>query len=409
MVIKDYNKTMLNIRDIYDAAERLSDTVHHTPIEFSTTFSDMSKAQVFLKCENQQKTGSFKVRGAMNMIRKLNLEKGSVVISCSAGNHAQGVAFSAEQAGVKAIIYMPTTTPLAKITATRGYGAEVRLYGDGFDESLAEALRVCKELNATFIPPFDNEDIIAGQGTIGLEILEDCKNLDAIIVQAGGGGLLSGIAFAVKSINPNIKVYGVQAEHSSPIARSFRRKVMAIPSRVYTIADGIAVRCPGTITMKYINQFVDDVMTVTDDEIASTIIMLIERSKQIVEPAGAAGLAALLRSDDRFKGKKVACILSGGNIDVSFINKIIERGLISRGRQIRISVVLPDRPGSLEDFAHVMRENNANIISVQYDRVSAELSLNETILHISFEASGFEHGNKVIDALKKADYKLVNN
>lgn len=398
---------MLALSDIYEAKERLTGVIHHTATEQSATFSAMTGADVYLKRENQQKTGSFKVRGATNMIKKLNLKKGSTVVSCSAGNHAQGVAFAAMSAGLNATIFMPISTPIAKVSATKAYGAAVKLVGNVFDDSQAAALEECKRLGAVFIPPFNDESVIAGQGTIALEILQDLRNVDVILVPAGGGGLLAGVAFAAKQINPSVKIYGVQAENAAAIAKSYKRKEVVALDRVFTIADGIAVKRPGDITMQYINEYADDILTVSDDEIASTIIALIERDKQIVEPAGAAGLAAVLSNRFDFKGKRVVCVLSGGNIDVSFIHKIIEKGLVSRGRQMRLSVVLADKPGSLEELAHVMSINGANIISVQYDRVSADITLNETILHIAFEASGFEHGKRVIDALNNAGFKML--
>jgi len=399
----------MKIQDIYQAQERLNGTVHHTPIELSETFSAMSGGRVYLKCENLQKTGSFKVRGALNMISKLDLKADTKVFSCSAGNHAQGVAFAASRRGVKSAIYMPLSTPIAKIAATEGYGAEVKLCGDVFDDAQAVAKKECAEQNGIFIPPFDHEDIIAGQGTVGLEILNDLPEAETILVPAGGGGLLAGVAFAVKQVRPDVKVYGVQADGARAIAASFGHAPKEL-ERIFTIADGIAVKRPGDITMNYINKYADGILTVSDDEIASAIISLIERAKEIVEPAGAAGLAAVLCDRYPFlRGKITVCLLSGGNVDVSFIHKIIERGLVSRGRQIRFSVVLSDKPGSLEAVSHVLAKNGANVIAMQYDRVNAELSLNETILHITCEVSGTEHGARVFQALRDADYRIIRN
>ncbi|MCH5165444.1 MAG: threonine ammonia-lyase [Clostridiales bacterium] len=396
----------MELKDIYEAQKRLDGTVHHTPLELSETFSRISGGKVYLKCENLQKTGSFKVRGAFNMISKLDLDDNAKVFSCSAGNHAQGVAYAAARRGVKAVIYMPLSTPIAKIAATEGYGAEVVLCGDVFDDAQAAAKAACDEQHGVFIPPFDHEDIIAGQGTVGLEILNDMPDVQTILVPAGGGGLLAGVAYAVKSLRPDVEVYGVQASGAAAIAKSFGHSPVGLDN-IFTIADGIAVKRPGNITMKYINDCADGILTVTDDEIASTIISLIERAKEIVEPAGAAGLAAVLCERYPFlRGKKTVCLLSGGNIDVSFIHKIIERGLVSRGRQVRLSVILSDKPGSLEAVSRILAIHGANVIAIQYDRVNAELSLNETILHITCEVSGVEHGKRVIDALKKAGYKL---
>ncbi len=397
----------MTIDDIKQARERLKGSVHRTPIEYSGTFSRHTGSEIYLKCENLQKTGSFKVRGALNKISTLDLSPASKVFSCSAGNHAQGVAFAAAKRGVRAVIYMPLSTPIAKVSATEGYGAEVRLCGDVFDDAQAAAQDACRAENGIFIPPFDDEDIIAGQATVGLEIIEEMPDVQTVLVPAGGGGLLAGAAFAVKSINPNVKVYGVQADGAPAIARAFGHAPSALDS-IFTIADGIAVKRPGDITMKYINRYADGILTVTDDEIASAIISLIERAKEIVEPAGAAGLAAALCGRyPVLRGQKTVCVLSGGNIDVSFIHKIIERGLISRGRQIRLSVVLSDKPGSLEQISRILARCGANVIAIQYDRVNAELSLNETILHITCEVSGKAHGERVIAALK--DYKIIRN
>lgn len=397
----------MELKDIIKAAERLEGTVHRTPLEHSETFSKMSGGDVHLKCENLQKTGSFKVRGAFNKIAKLDLDKGAKVFSCSAGNHAQGVAYAAAKRGIEAVIYMPLATPIAKISATEGYGAKVVLHGDVFDDAQARAIADCKAAGGIFIPPFDDEDVIAGQGTVGLEIMNDMPDVQTVLVPAGGGGLLAGVAYAVKSINKNVKVYGVQSTGAAAIAASFGGKPATL-DKIFTIADGIAVKRPGDITMKYINDYADGILTVTDDEIASAIIALIERAKEIVEPAGAAGLAAVLC--DRYaelRGKKTVCLLSGGNIDVSFIHKIIEKGLVSRGRQIRLSVVLSDKPGSLQSVSTVLAKTGANVIAIQYDRVNAELSLNETILHITCEVSGAEHGKRVFDAIEDAGYVLL--
>ncbi len=400
----------MEIKDIYKAQERLAGTVHHTPLEYSATFSAATGGKVFLKCENLQKTGSFKVRGALNMISKLDLAPGTKVFSCSAGNHAQGVAYAAKRRKVDAVIYMPRSTPIAKIAATEGYGATVVLEGDIFDDAQAAALDACKSCNGIFIPPFDHEDIIAGQGTVGPEILDDMPYVNAVLVPAGGGGLLAGVAFAVKAINPEVKVYGVQAQGPSAIAKSFGTTPIAALDKINTIADGIAVKTPGKITMEYINKYADGVLTVSDDEIASTILALMERAKEIVEPAGAAGLAAALCGRYEFlNGQNIVCLLSGGNVDVGFIHKIIERGLISRGRQIRLSAVLTNKPDALEEFSRLLSKNGANIIAVQYDKVNAKLSFDETILHVTCEVSGHDHGKRVIASLKAAGYKLEEN
>lgn len=403
-----YYNIGMDIKDIKSARERMSGVVHHTPLEYSETFSKMSGGKVYLKCENLQKTGSFKVRGAFNMISKLDIDSSTTVYSCSAGNHAQGVAYAANSRGIKSIIYMPQSTPLAKVSATEGYGAKVVLYGDVFDDAKEKAVADCKSNGGIFIPPFDDEDIIVGQGTVGLEILEDMPDVDAVLVPAGGGGLLAGVATAIKLSRPETKVYGVQATGAAAIARSFGKAPITL-DKMFTIADGIAVKRPGEITMKYINKYADGILTVTDDEIASTIISLIERAKEIVEPAGAAGLAAVLCDRYPFlRGKKCVCLLSGGNIDVGFIHKIIEKGLVSRGRQVRLSVILPDKPGSLENVSRVLAKHGANVIAIQYDRVNAELSLNETILHITCEVTGKAHAERLVSALRDSGFALID-
>lgn len=400
----------MDLIDVYDAQKRLDKTVHHTSLEHSLTFSTLSGNEIYLKCENLQKTGSFKVRGAYNKITKLSgEEKLRCVVASSAGNHAQGVAYAANELGLEAIIVMPLSTPIAKVSATENYGAKVVLCGECYDEAYAKAQEIVKENNAVFIHPFDDEDVIAGQATVALELINDLPELDAVLVPAGGGGLLAGIAYAIKHINPKIQVIGVQAERANAIVESFNNKKLISSDRIFTIADGIAVKTPGQKTFNIIKQCVDRMMTVSDDEIASTIIQLIERTKMVVEPAGATSLALALSGRLGMKNKKIACVLSGGNIDVGFIHKIIEKGLVSRGRQMKFSVILSDKPGSLENFSHIMAVNNANIISVQYDRMSAELQLNETILHIACEVSDFAHGQKVIENLKQSGYCVIFN
>lgn len=400
----------MDMIEVYDAQKRLKGTVHTSTLEHSLTYSRLSGNEIYLKCENTQKTGSFKVRGAYNKIAKL-CESGKIcgVVASSAGNHAQGVAYAAKEKNIPAVIVMPAATPIAKVSATEGYGAEVVLHGDCYDDAYSKAQEITKERNAVFIHPFDDEDVIAGQATIALEIINQLPDADAVIVPAGGGGLLAGIAYAVKHINPRIKVYGVQADGSDAIVQSFKKKKFVSTDKSFTIADGIAVKNPGQTTVKIIQEYVDDMFTVTDNEIAATIIQLIERSKQIVEPAGATSLALALSGKLPKTGSKIVCLLSGGNIDVSFIHKIIEKGLFSRGRQMKLSVLLTDKPGSLESFSHVMAVNNANIISVQYDRMRADLQLSETVLHIACEVSGKQHGERVLSALKSAGFTVLES
>ena len=387
---------------------RLKNVIHTIPLSSSKTFSEMSGAEVYLKYENQQKTGSFKVRGAYNKIMK-RYEQGGLqaVVASSAGNHAQGVAFAASQIGVPATIVMPRSTPIAKVSATEGYGAKVVLHGAIYDEAYAKACEIVEEEGAEFIHPFDDEDVMAGQGTIALEILSDLPTVDMIFVPAGGGGLISGISACVKQINPRIQVIGVQAEGANSIVASFQKEKIMPSSSVHTIADGIAVKTPGEKTMGYINQYVDKMVTVSDAEIAAAILLLLERTKQVVEPSGAAPLAAVLNQKTGIAGKKVCCVLSGGNIDMSFIHKIVEKGLVTRGRHLKFSTIMPDAPGALERFAHLVADNNANIIRFQHDRVQADLDIGDAIIHVVCEVGGKGHGERLLAALRKNGYQIL--
>lgn len=399
---------MLSVNDFQTAAGRLKNVIHTIPLSSSKTFSEMSGAEVYLKYENQQKTGSFKVRGAYNKIMK-RYEQGGLqaVVASSAGNHAQGVAFAASQIGVPATIVMPRSTPIAKVSATEGYGAKVVLHGAIYDEAYARACEIVEEEGAEFIHPFDDEDVMAGQGTIALEILSDLPTVDMIFVPAGGGGLISGISACVKQINPRIQVIGVQAEGANSIVASFQKEKILPSSSVHTIADGIAVKTPGEKTMGYINQYVDKMVTVSDAEIAAAILLLLERTKQVVEPSGAAPLAAVLNQKIDIAGKKVCCVLSGGNIDMSFIHKIVEKGLVTRGRHLKFSTIMPDAPGALERFAHLVADNNANIIRFQHDRVQADLDIGDAIIHVVCEVGGKEHGERLLAALRKNGYQIL--
>jgi threonine dehydratase len=396
----------MRLSDIHDASLRLEKIIHRTALDFSPTFSGFSGADIFLKMENMQKTGSFKVRGASNAIISRN-EKSPLkaVIASSAGNHAQGVAYAAGKLGIPATIVMPKGAPIAKIAATENYGAKVVLQGSVYDEAFAWAWKEAQAGNATFIHPFDDEGVIAGQGTLGLEILEQNPEIDTIVAPAGGGGLLAGIAFAAKSVTPRVRVVGVQGEKANPLVLSFKNRKRVSLDTISTIADGIAVKTPGEITTSMILQYVDDMVTVSDDEIASAIILLLERTKIVVEPAGAASLAACLYKKFAL-GKNNACVLSGGNIDVSFVSRIIDQGLISRGRHLDFSVVLVDKPGTLEKFAHIMSETGANVVSLFYDRMHPESRLNAIHVNVGAEVGGIEHGSRVISALKDAGYSI---
>ncbi len=398
----------MTIKEIEQAAVRLRNVVHNIPVSSSHTFSRMSGAELYLKYENQQKTGSFKVRGAYNKIAKLmeGEDRPTAVVASSAGNHAQGVAFAAAASGLASTIVMPRSAPLAKVLATESYGAKVLLHGGCYDDAYNRAKEIEAETGAVFIHPFNDYDVMAGQGTIALEVLRDLPNVDVVVIPAGGGGLLAGMAYGIKQINPRVKVVGVQADGSDAIVQSFHRKELINISDACTIADGIAVKCPGSLTVDLINRYVDDMVTVNESEIASTILLLLERSKQVVEPAGAVSLAAAINGKLDIAGQRVACVLSGGNIDVSFIHRIVEKGLVNRGRQMKFRTIMLDVPGSLEHFSSILARSGANIIMVQHDRMQADLNLNEAILHIACEVSGPVHGQTVVTNLEAEGYKV---
>lgn len=398
---------MLELKDFEAAADRLKHVIHTIPLSSSATFSRMTGAEVYLKYENQQKTGSFKVRGAYNKIMKRHSEGDlKAVVASSAGNHAQGVAFAATSIGVKSTIVMPRSTPIAKISATEEYGAEVVLSGTIYDEAYAKACEICEETGAEFIHPFDDEDVMAGQGTIALEIMRDLPSVDMIFVPVGGGGLISGVACCAKLINPRVQIIGVQAKGAPAMANSLHNGKLEPSEMVHTIADGIAVKQPGETAFAYAQKYVDRVVTVSDAEISSSILLLLERTKQVVETAGAASLAAVLGSKVDIRGKKVVCLLSGGNIDVSFIHKIVEKGLVSRCRQIKFSTLMPDAPGALERFSHLVAVQNANIILFQHDRINTDLDIGEAIIHVVCEVGGVEHARRLLDSLTAEGYKI---
>lgn len=389
------------------AAERLKPIIHHTELDLSATFSGMTGGQIYLKCENRQKTGSFKIRGASNKIAAMT-ERGEncPVVASSAGNHAQGVAYAAKMFGIPATIVMPEAAPIAKVQATQGYGARVVLAGSCYDDAYAEACRICRDEGAKFLHPYNDPEVMAGQGTLALEILADMPDTDVIIVPAGGGGLLAGVAAAAKQIKPSVLVYGVQAEGADAIAQSFQAGHLVTTASAATIADGIAVKEPGNMTVELINRYADGVVTVSDLEISGAILQLMERCKQIVEPAGATPLAAVLSGKIDTKGKKVVCVLSGGNIDVSFIQCIIEQGLVARGRRMRFTVTLMDKPGSLVQMLDIIAKARANILTVEHDKLSLGLNPNEITVHVACEVGGVEHGRAVLDALRGCGYKV---
>ena len=395
----------MTLDKIYHAAFVLKDIIRKTDVIAAPELNP--DADIILKTENLQVTGSFKVRGAAYKISQLSEEeKARGVIACSAGNHAQGVALAATKAGAKSLICLPDNAPISKIEATKKYGADVCLVPGVYDDAYNKALELRDSEGYTFVHPFNDEDVIAGQGTIGLEILEQVPDVDAVIVPVGGGGLISGVAYAIKALNPNVKVYGVQASGAPSMVKSVKEGKIKKLASVTTIADGIAVKAPGDITVDIINRLADGVVTVTESEIANAILLLIERCKQVVEPSGATSLAAVLSGKIDVKGKRVVCVLSGGNIDVSFIQSIIERGLVARHRRIKFTAIVVDRPGSLVQLLQVIADAGANILAVEHDKLRENLNPNETSVHISCEVGGKEHGQALIDKLLEKGYPV---
>lgn len=397
----------LNINKLKEAQEKLAGVIHRTSLDLSNTFSRISGASVYLKTENLQKTGSFKIRGAYNKLASLSGEerlKG--VIAASAGNHAQGVAYAAHSAGINSVIVMPETAPISKVLATRGYGAQVVLHGQVYDDAYQKAREIQSSSGAVFVHAFDDPLIIAGQGTLGLEILEELPDVELIFVPIGGGGLASGIALAAKLQNPKIRVIGVEAAGAACFKASREAGKRCTLTSAGTIADGIAVKCPGEHTFQILNKYLDDVVTVDDEETASTILLLLERAKLIVEGAGAVSLAAILYQKYPVAGKKVVAVLSGGNIDVNFISLIIEKGLVKAGRHIRLSTIISDRPGSLQSFLQVIAQERGNIINISHERAQAYLPIDQTRVEAVIETQGLEHGEKIVQALRRKGFSV---
>lgn len=399
----------VTLQDIEQARDRLSGFVHPTETSRSASASDLVGAEVFFKFENLQRTGSFKIRGAFNRIMTLtDAEKKRGVVASSAGNHAQGVALSARLAGVKATIVMPENASLNKIAATRSYGADVVLHGEFYDAAYERARAIEQETGAVFVHPYEDERVIAGQGTIGLEILQAVPDLDSVIVPVGGGGLISGISTAIKALRPSCRVIGVQAAPAQGMTRLFRGEAYeAPPGRPGTIADGIAVKKPSkTMLEDFIRKSVDEMVVVNDDEIAAAIVYLLERTKNLVEGSGAASTAALL-GRKLSPGKKTCVVLSGGNIDLNVIAKVTERGLITQGRLLEISVVVDDQPGSLNRLTRVFADQGANILEVRHDRVERGLSLKEAKVDFVLETTGPEHTERLLEGLRAIGARLL--
>ena len=398
---------MLTLDKIYHAAFTLKGVARTTDLLSSSSLK--ANTHMYLKTENLQVTGSFKVRGAYYKISQLSDEqKKAGVIACSAGNHAQGVALSATKNGIKSIVCMPDGAPISKVEATKGYGAEVVLVPGVYDDAYNKALELQKEKGYTFVHPFDDEDVIAGQGTIGLEILNQLENIDAVVVPIGGGGLISGVAFAIKNLKPNIKVYGVQAANAPSMYESIKQKKQITLDAVSTFADGIAVKHPGDNTFEIVNKYVDDIVTVSEDEIAMAILTLMERQKLVSEGAGATSVAAVLSDKIPTEGKNVVCIVSGGNIDVNILSRVLTRGLKASGRNVNMQIALEDKPGQLVLVSSIISKCGGNIINVRYERSDLNMPISSCYLTIGMETKNFEQINFIKEKLTEAGLKIVS-
>ena len=398
---------MITLNDIKEAQKNLKDIAQNTPLSKAPILSKELNAQIYLKKENLQLTGSFKLRGAFNRVANLNdKQKQNGVVAASAGNHAQGLAFAAQHFGCEATIFMPEATPLTKVSGVKSYGAEVVLVGQNFDEAYECATRFATQNNKEFIHPFADDDVIAGQGTISLEILEELKDLDYIIVPIGGGGLISGIAIAAKTINPNIKVVGVVASGAKGMKESFESQMPIDSVTVKTIADGIAVRDVTPKLLDIILEYVDEIVEVNDNETANAILFLLEKHKLVVEGAGAVATAAIMHNKIDIEGSKVCCIVSGGNIDVTMLSLIIEKGLVKSYRKMNLIVTLMDKPGTLMHLTNVFTECSANIVQIDYDRNSVKLEFGEAHVTIALETKGEEHQKLIRENLKQHGYRF---
>ncbi|MEE0756626.1 threonine ammonia-lyase [Allofournierella sp.] len=396
---------MLSLDKVFDAQRVLKNIVRETAVV--RAYGIAPECELYLKPENLQITGSFKVRGAGYKIAMLTEEeKARGVIACSAGNHAQGVALAASKNGIKSLICLPDTAPISKVEATKGFGAEVCLVEGCYDDAYKKALELKDEMGYTFVHPFDDENVIAGQGTIALEILSQLDNIDAIIVPVGGGGLISGIAYTAKQIRPSVKVYGVQAAGAPSMFNSIHDGAIECLDSVQTIADGIAVKQPGENTFALVRDYVDDIALVTDDEVASAILALIEKQKMIAEGAGAVSVAAAMFGKFPLAGKRVVSVVSGGNIDVTSLSRVIDRGLLNSGRSSSLLIELIDKPGQLKDISRIIADCGGNVTGVHYEKGATE-SVHGVFLRIDMETRDFDHVKLITDSLKAEHFKLV--
>jgi len=398
---------MLNLARIEAAADRIRLSIYESPLMHSKTLSKLTGNSIFLKLENLQMTGSFKERGALNRILTMTeSERGQGVIAASAGNHGQGVAYHAAHRGIPVQIWMPRSAPLIKLIATRGYGAEVVLHGDNYDETCAAAVERSIQRKATFIHPFDDDEVIAGQGTLGLELLSQNPNLDVVVVPVGGGGLIGGVGCAVKGRNSKVEIVGVQtAQLPSMKVALEKRGPVEVPARS-TLADGIAVRRAGARTLPLVQSYVDQIVTVEEDDIAAAILMLLENEKTLAEGAGAIALAAVLRARTGHRGKNIAVLVSGGNLDVNLLSRIIEQGMVRDGRRLRLRVRLTDQPGALERLASVIAKEGANIVETSYNRAHYGVGPREAAIDVTMETRGRDHTATLLAALRSSGYEF---
>lgn len=399
---------MLTLDRVYKAKRVLSEVVRETDMILSKNLCPNSN--IYLKTENLQVTGSFKVRGSYFKISQLSdEEKAKGVIACSAGNHAQGVALAATKNGIKSLICLPDGAPISKVEATKRYGAEVCMVKGVYDDAYNKALELKEEKGYSFIHPFDDPDVIAGQGTIGLEILDQLPDADAVVVPIGGGGLIAGVAYTIKQINPNCKVYGVQACGAPSMEQSVKDGKIETLEKVQTIADGIAVKTPGNLTFDLVSKYVDGIYTVSDDEIALAILTLMEQEKLIAEGAGAVPVAAVMNGKiPDIDGKKVCCLVSGGNIDVTILSRVIERGLKMGGRTANITIALSDKPGQLMGVSQIIAQLGANVVSVNYDSTDLDMNITDCYLNIGVETRDYQHIAQVKQALKDAGFEVID-
>ena len=396
---------MVTIDKLFHASLVLKDIIRPTPL--AKAYGIAPECELYLKPENLQNTGSFKLRGSGYKIAMLSdEEKAKGVIACSAGNHAQGVALAASKCGISSLICLPDTAPISKIEATKAYGAQVCLVEGVYDDAYNKALELKEEFGYTFVHPFDDENVIAGQGTIGLEILNALDDIDAVIVPVGGGGLISGVAYAIKALRPSINVYGVQAAGAPSMLNSIRSGHIQTLDHVATIADGIAVKTPGDLTYEMVNKYVDDIALVTEDEISSAILALIEKQKMIAEGAGAVSVAAAMFHKFPIQGKRVVSLISGGNIDVTSLSRVIERGLMKSGRIATLLIELVDKPGQLKDVSRIIADCGGNVTGVQYERGGTE-SINGCFLRMELETRNYEHVEQITQALKAEGFRIV--